>query len=189
MKSFRKVWVFWLILALSLSACAESGTVFPLESAPDAQGRFDFSMPEGWQSQTDGAINSYTPSDYDGSEEDLRVLLYLAPTNTFDTQEHIDVASPLIQSFLATYLDDDYEVIDQGEIKVDKYPAMKLYFSKPHSDTYLVGQVVITAMPGVVVIFLGTGIRADWDAFEPSFKAMLDDFHLISAFTPTPPQS
>ena len=66
---------------------------------------------------------------------------------------------------------------------------MKLYFGKPHSDTYLVGQVVITAMPGVVVIFLGTGIRADWDAFEPSFKAMLDDFHLISAFTPTPPQS
>ena len=72
---------------------------------------------------------------------------------------------------------------------MDKYPAMKLDFAKPYQDTYMLGQVVITAMPGMVVILLGTGIRADWEAFEPTFRAMLKDFHLISAFTPTPPQS
>ena len=47
----------------------------------------------------------------------------------------------------------------------------------------MLGQVVITAMPGMVVILLGTGIRADWEAFEPTFRAMLKDFHLISAYT------
>jgi hypothetical protein len=53
----------------------------------------------------------------------------------------------------------------------------------------MLGQVVIAAMPGVVVMLLGTGIQADWEAFDPTFRAMLSDFHLISAFTPTPPQS
>ena len=161
----------------------------PLVAAPDPQSRFDFSMPKGWQSVTEGEISTYTPTDYDGSEEDLRVLLYLAATNTLDTEEHIDTAEPMIQAFLSNNLDEAYEVIDQGEIRVDKYPAMKLVFAKPYQDSYMLGQVVITAMPGVVLILLGTGLRADWEAFEPTFQAMLKDFHLISAYTPTPPQS
>lgn len=185
----RKGWILSLVLILSLTSCTEEGTVLPLVSAADAQGRFEFSMPEGWQAVSDGDTSTYTPSDYDGSAEALRVLLYLAPTNTFDTAEHLDLAEPMIQDFLSSYLDDDYRVVDQGEIKVDKYAAMKLDFGKPYNDTYLVGQVVITTMPGVVVIFLGTGIRANWDPFAPTFRAMLDDFHLVSAFTPTPPQS
>lgn len=53
----------------------------------------------------------------------------------------------------------------------------------------MLGQVVIAAMPGVVVILLGTGLQTDWEAFLPTFRAMLKDFHLVSAYTPTPPQS
>lgn len=161
----------------------------PLVSAPDPQGRFEFAMPEGWQGVNEGEISTYTPSDYTGNEEDLRVLLYLSPTNTLDTNQHIDTAEPLIQEFLSSHLDDAYEVFNQSEIKVDKYPALKLEIAKPHQDSYLVGQVVITAMPGVLVILLSTGARTDWEAFEPTFQAMLKDFHLVSAFTPTPPQS
>jgi len=66
---------------------------------------------------------------------------------------------------------------------------LKLQIAKPYRDSYILGQVVITAMPGVVVMFLSTGIQADWEAFEPTFQAMLKSFHLISAFTPTPPHS
>ena len=146
-------------------------------------------MPEGWQSQTDGDISTYTPSNYDGSEEDLRVLLFLSPTNTIDTNQHLDVAEPLIQDFLSSHLDDSFEVINQAEIKVDKYPALKLEIAKPYLGSYILGQVVIAAMPGVVVIVLGTGARTDWETFEPTFQAMLKSFHLISAFTPTPPHS
>lgn len=189
MKLLHQGWIFCIILILSLTACSGGAEVLPLVSAPDPQGRFDFSMPEGWQAQVEGDVSTYTPSDYAGSEEDLRVLLYLASTNTFNTEQHINTAEPMIQDFLSGYLDKTYEVINQGEIKVDKYPALKLEIAKPYHDTYMLGQAVITAMPGVVVILLGTGIRAEWETFEPTFRAMLKDFHLISAFTPTPPQS
>ncbi len=189
MKLLHKGWIFCLVLTLSLTACTESGEALPLVSAPDPQGRFDFSMPEGWQSHTEGDVSTYTPPDYDGSEEDLRVLLFLSPTNTLDTTQHLDAAEPLIQDFLSSHLDESYEVINQSEIKVDKYPALSLDIAKPHQDSYMLGQVVIAAMPGVVVILLGTGIQPDWEAFLPTFRAMLKDFHLISAFTPTPPQS
>jgi len=161
----------------------------PLVSAPDLQGRFDFSMPKGWQGVTEGDISTFIPSDYDDSEEDLRVLLFLSPTNTLNTEQHIDTAEPLIQDFLTSNLDEAYEVINQSEIKVDRYPAVKLEIAKPHKDSYMLGQVVITAMPGVVVMVLGTGIQGEWEAFEPTFRAMLNDFHLISAYTPAPPQS
>lgn len=189
MRLLHKGWIFCVVLIISLAACSGGAEVLPLVFAPDPQGRFDFSMPDGWQGVTEGNVSTYTPSDYDGSEEALRVLLFLSPTNTLDAEQHIDTAEPMIKDFLSSYLDETYEVIDQGEIKVDKYPAMKLNFAKPYQDTYMLGQVVITAMPGMVVILLGTGIRADWEAFEPTFRAMLKEFHLISAFTPTPPQS
>ena len=189
MKLLHQGWIFCIVLILSLTACSGTGETLPLVSSPDLQGRFDFSIPEGWQGVTEGDISTYTPSDYDGSEEDLRMLLFLSPTNTFNTNQHIDAAEPMIQGFLSSHLDEAYEVINQSEIKVDKYPAVKLEIAKPYQDTYMLGQVVFTAMPWVVVIFLSTGIQADWEAFEPTFRAMLKDFHLISAFTPTPPQS
>ena len=189
MKLLHQGWIFCIVLILSLTACSGTGEVLPLVSAPDPQGRFDFSMPEGWQGVNEGDVSTYTPSDYAGSEEDLRVLLFLSPTNTFDTNQHLDTAEPMIQGFLSSHLDETYEVINQVETKVDKYPAVKLEIAKPYQGSYMLGQVVITAMPGVVVIFLGTGIQADWEAFLPTFSAMLKDFHLFSAFTPTPPQS
>jgi hypothetical protein len=187
MKLPQKGWIFCLLLLLTLNACTDT-KVMPLVAAPDPQGRFDFSMPEGWQGVMEGDISSYTPSDSTYSEKDLRVLLFLSPTNTLDTNQHLDTAEPMIQDFLSSHLDEAYEVINQSEIKVDKYPAVKLEIAKPYQDAYMLGQVVITAMPGVVVIFLSTGNQADWEAFLPTFTAMLKDFHLISAYTPTPPE-
>lgn len=189
MKLIHKGWIFCLVLTLSLTACNESGEALPLVSAPDPQGRFDFSMPQGWQSQTEDEVSTYTPARYTGSEEDLRVLLYLSPTNLLNTNQHLDAAEPLIQDFLSSHLDEAYEVFNQSETKVDRYPAVQFDIAKPHQDSYMLGKLVIVAMPGVVVMLLGTGIQADWEAFEPTFRAMLSDFHLISAFTPTPPQS
>ncbi len=188
MKLLLKGWIFCIISILLLTACAGGGEILPLVSAPDPQGRFDFLMPEGWQGVTEGDVSTYTPSDYDGSEEDLRVLLFLSPTNTLNTDQHLDTAEPMIQDFLRRHLDETYEVVNQSEIKVDKYPAVKLEIAKPYQESYMLGQVVITAMPGVVVIFLGTGTQTDWEAFLPTFSAMLKDFHLVSAFTPTPPE-
>ncbi len=189
MKLLKKGCLCCLVLIFSLTACVQKSQALALVSAPDPQGRFDFSMPQGWQSQTEGEISTYTPPDYDGSEEDLRVLLYLSPTNLLNTDQHLNAAEPLIQEFLSSQLDEAYEVINKSEIRVDRYAALQLDIAKPHLDSYMLGKVVISAMPGVVVMLLGTGIQTDWEAFEPTFRAMLKDFHLISAFTPTPPQS
>jgi len=101
MKLLRKGWIYCSVLVLLLTACSGGGEMLPLVSAPDPQGRFEFSIPEGWQGITEDDVSTYTPSDYTSSEEDLRVLLYLSPTNTFNTEQHIDTAEPLIQDFLS----------------------------------------------------------------------------------------
>ncbi len=189
MKLLQQGWIVSLILVISLSACAGSAKVLPLASSPDPQGRFEFSIPTTWQQQTEDDINIYASSISSGGDESLRVLLFLAPTNTLDVQQHIDAAEPMIQGFLSRYIDESYEIVSQEETKVDKHAAMLINFAKPKQESYILGQVVIAAMSGVVVIFLGTGSRTEWDAFLPTFNAMLKSFHLISAFTPTPPES
>ncbi|NLE92606.1 MAG: hypothetical protein GX599_01270 [Chloroflexi bacterium] len=189
MKHLQKSWLLCVALVLSLTACAESGRALPLVSAPDPLGRFEFSIPEGWQSSFAGEVYTFTPANSDNGEESLRVRLYLSPTNTLNANQHLDTAEPLIQAFLSSQLDADYEVINQSEIRVDRYPALQLDIAKPHLDSYMLGKLVMVAMPGMVVLLLGTGIQADWEAFLPTFRAMLKSFHLVSAYTQTPPQS
>lgn len=186
MRLHSRGWLTSLVLVLLLGACAPQAEILPLVSAPDPQGRFTFSIPAGWEVQSEGETSIYTPSGYAGSLEESRVLLFLSPTNTLDADQHIDTAEPMIQAFLGRYLDDTFEVISQDETKVDKHGAMVLNFAKPHNGTYILGRVVIVAMPGVVVIFLGSATQVEWQAFVATFEAMLDAFHLISIQTPTP---
>ena len=61
---------------------------------------------------------------------------------------------------------------------------MLLDFAKPHGETYMLGRVVIVAMPFYVLVFVGTGIEAEWEAFLPTFREMLGEFHLSSAESP-----
>ena len=189
MKHLQKSWLLCVALVLSLTACVESGRALPLVSAPDPLGRFEFSIPEGWQSSLADEVYTFTPTNSDNGEESLRVRLYLSPTNTLNANQHLDTAEPLIQAFLISQLDADYEVINQSEIRVDRYPALQLDIAKPHLDSYMLGKLVMVAMPGMVVLLLGTGIQADWEAFLPTFRAMLKSFFLVSAYTQTPPQS
>jgi cytochrome b len=59
-----------------------------------------------------------------------------------------------------------------------------LDFAKPHAESYMLGRVVIVAMPFYVLVFVGKGVEAQWEAFLPTFRQMLKQFHLTSAVAP-----
>ncbi len=184
-KKFNKVILIATILLTLLSACSgSSGKSLPLEDYRDPQERYTFAVPEGWETNVEDQTLTITPPDYSDSEEEVAVRVYTSPTNTTDTATHIDLAKKEIEPFLSAYLDDDYEVVNEGNTRVDKYPAMLLDFAKPHNDSYMLGRVVIVAMPFYVLVFLGTGVEADWEAFLPTFREMLEEFSLVNPVEP-----
>ena len=184
-KIFYKTILIATLLLTLLSACSgSSGKSLPLEDYRDPQERYTFAVPEGWETSVEDQTLTITPSDYSGSEEEVVVRVYTSPTNTTDTATHIDLAKKQIEPFLSAYLDDEYEVVNEGETRVDKYPAMLLDFAKPYGDSYMLGRVVIVAMPFYVLVFLGTGVEADWETFLPTFREMLKQFNLVNPAEP-----
>jgi len=179
-----------LIVCLLCACAAESNPALLLDPYIDPAGKFSFAIPQGWQASelpVEGVL-AFTPADYSGEITELRVLLFSAETDTFDTQEHLDQANALLQPFLTKYLDETYQVINQGETEVAKSPAVLLDFAKPYGDLYLEGRLVMVAMPGYVLAFLGMGESDVWEDFLPTFRAMLKEFQLLpqSKVTPTP---
>lgn len=174
-----------IMLCLALAACGtRSGASLPLEDYSDPQNRYNFAVPENWQTALDDETLTLTPPDYQSSEEKLIVYVYASPTHTSDTATHIELAKKQIEPFLAEIIDDDYKVVNEGQTKVDKYPAVLLDFAKPHAESYMLGRVVIVAMPFYVLVFVGKGVEAQWEAFLPTFRQMLKQFHLTSAVAP-----
>lgn len=168
-----------------LNACSRtSGASLPLEDYRDPYDRYTFAIPSGWETSLENQLLTIVPPGYAGSEEELVLRVYSAPTNTTDTATHIDLAKQEIEPFLTSYLDDDYEVVNQGETRVDKYPAMLLDFAKPHQESYMLGRVVIVAMPFYILVFLGTGVEANWEPFLPTFREMLKKFDMLKAIEP-----
>jgi len=174
---------FLLLVCLLCAACTpDAGEALPLETYQDPGGRFTLSIPKGWlaESAPDVSLLTLTPPDYSGTESELRVLVFSALTNTVDPALHVEEATELFQPFLEAYLDDTYEVINQGETKVDKAPALLFDYAKPFEESYLTGRLVMVAVPGYALAFLGSAERSAWDGFLPTFRAILADFHLLS---------
>jgi hypothetical protein len=106
--SSSKRMLIFLLFACLLSACtSESSSTLPLEEYTDPASRFSFAIPQGWQASElpEENVLVFTPPDYSGDITELRVLLFAAETDTFDTQEHLDQANALLQPFLTKYLD------------------------------------------------------------------------------------
>ena len=186
----KRVFSFLLMVIFIASCTAESSSTLPLEEYTDPASRFSFAIPQGWQASElpEENVLAFTPADYSGEITELRVLLFAVETDTFDTQEHLDQANALLEPFLTKYLDETYQVINQGETEVAKSPAVLLDFAKPYGDLYLEGRLVMVAMPGYVLAFLGMGESQAWEDFMPTFRAMLTEFQLLplSEVTPTP---
>lgn len=176
-----------VLAALLLAGCAAAaGDPLPLEDYADPLGRYTFAIPKGWQAESDTDTLTITPPGYTGGVEELRVVMLSVPTFTTDLTEHMDQVIAQLEPFLAAYLDEAYEVVNEGNTRVDGYPALLLDFAKPYQSTYLLGRVVLVAMPAYNQAFLGMGIEAEWEAFLPTFRAMLSEFDLLSAYAETP---
>lgn len=184
LKPFSRIVSIFFCLIFLTSCSSGGGKSLPLEEYSDPEGRYTFAIPEGWQAESQDSTLILTPPDFTGVEEDLAVYVYSSATDTLDTATHIDLARKQIEPFLASIIDDDYEVVNEGQTKVDKYPSMLLDFAKPHADSYMLGRVVIVAMPFYVLVFVGKGVEADWEAFLPTYREMLKQFNLTSAAAP-----
>ena len=182
--NFSKTILSLMAILLLLSACGAGGSVLPLDDYTDPDGQYSMPIPEGWQSNLEDNVLTLTPPGYGGAEEELVLRVYGAPTNTLDTATHVELANEQLDAFLSLYLDPDFEVVNSGEMTVSRYPAMIRDFAKPHNESYMLGRLVIVATPFYVLVFLGSGLETDWEAFLPTYRQMLNQFQMISALEP-----
>lgn len=169
-----------LALMTVLTACAPAaagGEALPLAQEPytHPSGIFTIPNPEGWsvsQGETDAAVWVTPPED--GPDVKLVLIGELLPGATED--EMADEAQEHLGEYMAQYLPyEDYEIYNNAEIRVNRNPALLLDFARQMDDDYHVGRMVLIYLPGHLVYLAGFGPRTDWDAFLPTFRAMVDE--------------
>lgn len=172
-----------------LSACSEpTEPSLPLETYLEPNGLYSLSVPEGWELDQEEHILTLTPPRNDADTDSLRLLVFVKPAREQEAEAHARETQELLEPFLRQYIDDSYEIINEGETKAGKLPAVVIDFAKPEGSAYLVGREVLAAEPNYVVAFLGLGERQQWEDFLPTFRKMLTTFQLSGAIgmIPTP---
>ncbi|MCB2210207.1 hypothetical protein KQH62_04875 [bacterium] len=169
-----------LALVFVLTACAPGGgggEVLPLadQAYGHPSGIFTIPIPEGWSvsdGETDAAVWVNPPED--GPKVRLVLIGEFLPAQTED--EMADKAQERLAAYISEYLPyEDYEIYNNSEIRVNRNPALLLDFARPMDDGYHVGRMVLVYLPGHLVYLAGFGPKADWDAFLPTFRAMIDE--------------
>lgn len=178
----RTVFLF-LVLSVGLfsSGCGPSEAALPLSEVhySHPSGVFTIPIPQGWDINPGEApqIATLTP---DSSDPDIRVLM-IAEVLPGQTEEAMSEAA---QGFLEAYMRDflpydDYEIYNQAELRVDRYPALILDIARPLDDTYHIGRMVLVYLPGHLVFLLGYGERTAWESFLPTFRKMVEEITFI----------
>jgi hypothetical protein len=178
-----------VLLLIFLASCYKGpqAPVLELETYSDPAGRFQLSIPQGWQASTEGETLCLTPPDYDPDNPGhLRVLIALLIAEHEDPELQMEASKALLEAFLHKYLDPEFQSINEGETKLARYPAMLIDFGKPWQDSYLTGRQVIAPLPIGSLVILGSGSEANWKAFLPTFKQMLRDFKFTGSLLPEP---
>jgi hypothetical protein len=175
----RKWWgiLFGLLIVLILCSCKSTGgEVMPLaeETYTHPSGIFTLPIPEGWSvsaGETPGAVWLKPPED--GPDVSVMMIAEVLPGET--EEEMGQMAQILLEDYMATYLPyQDYEIYNSAEVRVAKNPALVLDFARPMEGGYHVGRMELIYLPGHLVYLAGFGPRADWDAFLPTFRKMVD---------------
>ncbi len=169
--------VFGLLIVAILSSCKTTGGVaLPLADEPYAHpsGIFTIPIPAGWTvsaGETPDAVWLKPPEG--GPDVSIVMIAEVLPG---DTEEEMgQAAQTLLESYMAAYLPyQDYEIYNSAEVRVAKNPALILDFARPLDGGYHVGRMELVYLPGHLVYLAGFGPRADWDAFLPTFRKMVD---------------
>ncbi len=169
-----------LALVMGLTACspaAGEGQALPLAEGAYAHpsGIFTIPIPDGWSATagtTDGVAWVTPPAD----NPDVALVLIGEVLPGLTEDEMGDKAQRLLEEYMAQYLPySDYEIYNSAEIRVNRNPTLLLDFARPLDDGYHVGRMVLIYLPGHLVYLTGFGPRADWEAFLPTFRKMVDE--------------
>ena len=167
-----------LVCLFVLSACqSTSEEALPLSEVlyTHPSGIFTLPIPEGWQV----TVDEYAPevvwlTPPEGGPEITVVMI--ADVLPGDTEEEMnDAVQVLLEEYMTQFLPyTDYEIYNSAEMRVAKNPAMILDFARPLGESYHVGRMELVYLPGHLVYVAGFGPRADWDAFLPTFRQMVE---------------
>lgn len=182
MKS-TKYQIFVLFLLL-LTACGNNKAVERYELKPytDPGGLFTMTAPAGWQTDYDPQTKmvTFTAPNPENSAYSLtvRVLAVKTQSDSWDAsgEETRQVIEGLLQSF---FPDESPEIYTTNDFTIAKEPAIMMDFAQViDGGGYYKGSIVLAAMRGYAIGFVGGAEEATWDAFLPAFKLMLLDFEL-----------
>ena len=169
---FRNSLIILMVSVMLLSSgCAPSGEVLPLSEThfSHPSGVFSIPVPRGWE-VTAGETEQVVTLVPDTSGPDIRVIMIAGQTE----EAMSETAQGLLQRYMGDYLPyDDYEIYNQAELRVDRYPAVILDIARPQDGSYHVGRMILVYLPGHLVYILGFGDRSAWDSFLPTFRKMM----------------
>ncbi len=78
-------------------------------------------------------------------------------------------------------IDDDYEIYNKSELKIDKKNLpWGLDFAKPVDDSYLVGRVVIGTHKTHTIAFVAMADKTSWDANVRTFDKIIRSLKIKS---------
>ncbi len=166
------------LIIMTLASCKPTGgEVLPLatETYTHPSGIFTIPIPEGWKvSEGDTPDAVWLKPPVGGPDISIVMIAEVLPG---DTEEEMgEAAQVLLEEYLSTYLPyQDYEIYNSAEARVAKNPALILDFARPLDGGYHVGRMELVYLPGHLVYLAGFGPRADWDAFLPTFRKMVDE--------------
>lgn len=183
----RRIGLFLMALCcvFTLIGCGAEPTEpsLPLVEYIDPASAYIWQIPDGWNTSVSGSVLTITNPDQ-SSPEGLQIRVFLESVNETSTEAEAQAIRNKLGLFLGQTLDEEYQVYNEGETKVNRLPSMILDFAKPHGDTYLVGREVVVMAPSAALAFIGTGERETWENFLPTFRKMLGTFELVGFVAP-----
>ncbi|MEA4812367.1 MAG: hypothetical protein VB108_07360 [Anaerolineaceae bacterium] len=176
-----------LLLALLLSACKPEAESLPLSDYQNPDGLYTLQIPKDWSAEYDAEkkVLSLKPAPAADQPESLQVFILTVPVSHPNPDAKLTMIKAEFEPFLEAHIDADQQIINKGETSVDRMNAMIVDFGKPWQQSYLTGREVLVNSASHAIAFLGLGEEKAWQNFLPTFRKILESYHLNSP-EPTP---
>ncbi len=167
---------FMTAILIFLSACTPTGETLPLAKTPyqHPSGVFSLPYPNSWVIE-ETALPQAVKMHPAGDSPDISVLL-IGERLPGETEDEMNQnAQKRLGEIMTAFLPyQDYEIVNNGELRVDRQPAILLDLARPMNGSFHLVRLVMVYVPGHLVILTGFGPREDWEAFLPTFREMTD---------------
>ena len=184
MRKLKPILLICILCLMLTSACGNvmPGEKYTLIPYTDPEGVFAMTYPEGWQVAYDeeSAKVTFTTPDPNISLHPLTVSVVAVKTESETWDGSGEEVRQVLETFLSSFFPDESpEIYTTSDFTIAKEPAVMMDFAQSVEDGgYYKGSIVLVAMRGYALGFVGSADEASWDAFLPVFKLMLLDFTL-----------